>query len=103
MSADCSLQVVESQHRSGDLILANDRIEGNAFVVWTECDEPWRIEERLISAICLPLNLDQNRANRFHPVLSERRHRVRQPHASFPGQHDILKRFVIGRKLLVTR
>ena len=25
MSADCSLQVVESQHRSGDLILANDR------------------------------------------------------------------------------
>ena len=24
MSADCSLQVVESQHRSGDLILAND-------------------------------------------------------------------------------
>src|ERR1035438_5289963 len=26
MSADCSLQVVESQHRSGDLILANDKI-----------------------------------------------------------------------------
>jgi Fe-S cluster biosynthesis and repair protein YggX len=25
MSADCSLQVVESQHRSGDLILANDK------------------------------------------------------------------------------
>jgi hypothetical protein len=29
MSADCSLQVVESQHRSGDLILANDRPPGN--------------------------------------------------------------------------
>jgi hypothetical protein len=26
MSADCSLQVVESQHRSGDLILANDNV-----------------------------------------------------------------------------
>jgi hypothetical protein len=26
MSADCSLQVVESQHRSGDLILANDKL-----------------------------------------------------------------------------
>jgi hypothetical protein len=26
MSADCSLQVVESQHRSGDLILANDNM-----------------------------------------------------------------------------
>jgi hypothetical protein len=45
----------------------------NAFVAWVECDEPWRIEEGLISTICLPLNLDQNRANRFHSVLSERR------------------------------
>jgi hypothetical protein len=42
----------------------------NACVVWRECAEPWRIEEELISAICLPLNLDQNRSNRFHPVLS---------------------------------
>jgi len=50
----------------------SDWMEENAFVGWIECDEPWRIEERLISAICLPLNLDQNRANRFHPVLSER-------------------------------
>ena len=29
MSADCSLQVVESQHRSGDLILANDNIQSS--------------------------------------------------------------------------
>jgi hypothetical protein len=48
-------------------------MEENAFVVWSECDEPWRIEEGLMSTICLPLNLDQNRANRFHRVLSERR------------------------------
>ena len=45
----------------------------NAFVVWRECAEPWRMEEELILTICLPLNLDQNRSNRFHPVLSERR------------------------------
>jgi hypothetical protein len=51
----------------------SDWMEENAFVAWIERDEPWRIEEGLISTICLPLNLDQNRANRFHPVLSERR------------------------------
>ena len=51
----------------------SDWMEENAFVVWIECDEPWTIEERLISEICLPLNLDQNRGNLFHPVLSERR------------------------------
>jgi hypothetical protein len=51
----------------------SDWMEENAFVTWIECEEPWQVEERLISAICLPLNLDQNRTNRFHPVLSERR------------------------------
>ncbi len=45
----------------------------NAFVVWRECAVPWRMEEELISTICVPLNLDQNRSNRFHPVVSERR------------------------------
>ncbi len=48
-------------------------MEENAFVVWSECDEPWRMEEGLIATTCLPLNLDQNRSNLFHPVLSERR------------------------------
>lgn len=51
----------------------SDWMEENAFVTWIECDEPWRIEEALISTICLPLNLDQNRASQFHAVLSERR------------------------------
>jgi len=31
------------------------------------------MEERLISTVYLPLDLDQNRANAFHPVLSELR------------------------------
>jgi len=39
MSADCSLQVVESQHRSGDLILANDSISKIY----------WRCQKRAIS------------------------------------------------------
>jgi len=45
----------------------------NAFVVWAVCGEPWIMEEQLISTVCLPLNLDQNRGNAFHPVLSELR------------------------------
>ena len=42
----------------------------NALVVWHVCERPWEVEERLISELCLPFNLDRNRANAFHPVLS---------------------------------
>jgi hypothetical protein len=45
----------------------------NAFVVWSECDRPWLVEEQLISATHLPLNLDQNERHPFFPVLSESR------------------------------
>jgi hypothetical protein len=51
----------------------SDWMCSNAFVVWAECAEPWLVEERIISTVCLPLNLDQNQANVFHPVLSELR------------------------------
>ena len=46
MSADCSLQVVESQHRSGDLVLANDRL-GYRRLSARVCQEMkvWCIEE----------------------------------------------------------
>lgn len=43
----------------------------NAFVTWSCCPEPWVTEERLISTLCFPLNLDQNGRNTFHPTLSE--------------------------------
>jgi hypothetical protein len=43
----------------------------NARVAWNVCDEPWSLEEHLISTLDLPLNLDQNKANAFHVVLSE--------------------------------
>jgi len=45
-------------------------LEENARVAWHVCDNPWRLEEQLISKLDLPLNLDMNTANGFHPVLS---------------------------------
>jgi hypothetical protein len=51
----------------------SDWMGENAFVVWMECDEPWLIEQRLISTFCLPLNLDRNNTNLFHPTLTELR------------------------------
>ena len=36
-------------------------------------EEPWTLEEELISRYDLPLNLDQNRHNAFHPELSAAR------------------------------
>jgi hypothetical protein len=42
-------------------------------VVWKAVEEPWKLEETLISTLHLPLNLDQNARNDFHPVLTELR------------------------------
>src|SRR5262249_42213112 len=51
----------------------SDWMASNAFVIWSECSEPWRIEEQLISTTYLPLNLGQNRRHPFFSVLSESR------------------------------
>jgi hypothetical protein len=45
-------------------------MDENARVVWKAVKEPWKLEEKLISTLHLPLNLDQNAANEFFPVLS---------------------------------
>lgn len=45
-------------------------MEKNARVVWKVCEEPWKLEKKLISTLHLPLNLDQNTGNEFFPVLS---------------------------------
>jgi hypothetical protein len=45
-------------------------MEENARVVWKVCEEPWKLEERLISTLHLPLNLDRNTGDEFFPVLS---------------------------------
>jgi hypothetical protein len=56
----------------GEAILS-EWMANNAFDVWAECVDPWQVEEQLISTEYLPLNLDQNRSNPFHPDLSELR------------------------------
>jgi hypothetical protein len=53
----------------------------NAFVCWLEDAEPWLIEELLIERYDIPLNLDQNKRNRFHPELTAARKEAKQ-HAS---------------------
>jgi hypothetical protein len=53
----------------GEAILS-DWMAENAYVIWHCCEEPWLLEEQFISQMCLPLNLDQNRRNAFHAVLS---------------------------------
>lgn len=42
----------------------------NALVSWVTDPEPWLLEERLIAGLDVPLNLDGNAHNRFHPELT---------------------------------
>jgi hypothetical protein len=53
----------------GEAVLS-DWMSENAFVAWQVCEEPWTLEKRLLSEVCLPLNLDQNRHNNFHSILA---------------------------------
>ncbi len=48
-------------------------MEENARVAWAVCDQPWELEEELVAALDLPLNLDMNSANVFYPALTELR------------------------------
>lgn len=47
----------------------------NAFVSWVVRESPWELEDDLIAALDLPLNLKGNQVNAFHPVLSQVRAR----------------------------
>ena len=42
----------------------------HAFVSWLPHARPWELEEQLIELLDLPLNLDGNRRNAFHPELT---------------------------------
>ncbi|WP_406377881.1 GIY-YIG nuclease family protein [Streptomyces sp. NBC_00197] len=61
----------------GEAVLSQWMAE-NARVCWIEHHEPWTLELELISQLDLPLNLDQNRHNRFHSHLKELRSQARQ-------------------------
>jgi hypothetical protein len=42
----------------------------NAYVSWAVRDRPWELEDELIATLNLPLNLQGNQLNLFHPVLT---------------------------------
>jgi hypothetical protein len=48
----------------------SDWMAENAFVSWVVRDQPWELEDALIRALDLPLNLQGNPHNRFHSVLT---------------------------------
>jgi len=56
----------------------------NALACWIETAEPWLLEEKLIASVCLPLNLDQNRAHPFHATLSALRSEAKRRADSLP-------------------
>jgi hypothetical protein len=56
----------------------------NALVCWLEHAEPWTVEEDVIQRYDVPLNLDQNKHNRFHPELTAARRRAKQAAAELP-------------------
>jgi hypothetical protein len=43
----------------------------NAYMGWIFCQRPWELEDNLITALDLPLNLIGNKHNQFHSVLTE--------------------------------
>lgn len=45
-------------------------MQDHAFVAWHVEAHPWVLEENVIRAVALPLNLAMNQAHPFHPVLS---------------------------------
>jgi hypothetical protein len=68
---------------AGERVLS-DWLERNARVAWLACDEPWRIEKRIIHSVSLPLNLDQNRHHGFHSELAERRRAAKERARELP-------------------
>ena len=47
----------------------------NAFVSWIVRSSPWELKDALIAELDLPLNLQGNKRNQFHPVLTAARAR----------------------------
>ena len=45
-------------------------MEINASVTWVSHDEPWKLEDKAIKELSLPLNLKDNIKHRFHRTLS---------------------------------
>ncbi len=50
----------------------------NAFVSWIVNDEPWRVEDRAIKRLSLPLNLRDNERHPFHRTLTSIRRQMKR-------------------------
>ena len=59
-------------------------MEKNAFVVWVVDSEPWYLEEKIITEISLPLNLDMNNKHQFHSSLSQIRKAAKEVARALP-------------------
>jgi hypothetical protein len=59
-------------------------MEKNAFVNWQLTDKPWILEEQLISNLFLPLNIDKNKHNPNHDLISEIRHKAKSTARDLP-------------------
>jgi hypothetical protein len=57
---------------TGEAVLS-EWMGANAFVSWIVHPAPWVLEADLIAGLDVPLNLDGNTHNRFHPELSAAR------------------------------
>ena len=62
---------------AGEMVLS-EWMAANAFVCWSENDQPRDVEEQLISSLSLPLNLEGNRSRSFFEELQGLRSEARQ-------------------------
>jgi hypothetical protein len=65
----------------------SDWMADNAFVCWIPTENPWIVEDMLISKLSLPLNLQGNEGHPFHRVLRA----LRSLHRSRATQLPIIK------------
>jgi hypothetical protein len=56
----------------------------NALVSWVEREEPWVLEEELITSLDVPLNLQGKAHNRFYPTLKRLRAEAEQVARNLP-------------------
>lgn len=59
-------------------------MDRNARVCWIPVEQPWKVEEHLISRGSLPLNLRGNERHSFYPILSDIRRDHKQRANSLP-------------------
>ncbi len=69
----------------------SDWMGANALVTWVTDDAPWLVEERLIGALSLPLNLERNAGHPFAATLVavRRAAKTRAEREPMWGSHDV--------------